>query len=123
MPLARLQDAARPGYFRTRLVKGGVWVPAVIRRICVCTVNGGGDQVEHDWNEECDRYPRLEAEVDLKPAAVDRVWMSGEPITKAQYDYLVTSTAWDRENDINSPAATPRKAIDLDQVDPGRFKP
>ena len=82
---ARNLNKPEPGYFKMRLVRGGPWVPARIRRVCQCTVNGGDEERDHDWQESCDRNPPLsadingeEADVELATRVLDQVKRVGE---------------------------------------------
>jgi len=114
--MSRRIDQPQPGYFTLRLVKGGPFVPARIHRTCHCTVNGGDDNAAHDWRESCDRYPFLAGEIDGKPANVDRIWTSGQPISRDIYDYLIDLGEWARTYDPEAPEARPEKPVNLRNV-------
>lgn len=116
--IGRHPNDPQPGFFLTRLVKGGPLMPARIWRPCVCTVNGGEDGAEHDWQPTCDRNPPLAAEVNGQPHDVDRVWMSRDVITEAEYRYLMDTAAWDRANDPTAPMANPAQPINPLTVKP-----
>jgi len=107
-----------PGYFRLRLVKNGPFVAARISRTCHCTINGGPTNEAHDWQETCDRYPQLFAEINGEKREVYRVWEWGEMIEKSTFDYLTHSADWDRQYAPGSPAANPTKAIDITKMNP-----
>lgn len=108
----------QPGFFQLRLVKLGPFVPARIARTCVCTVNGGDAQAEHDWRPTCDRFPPLEATINGEPADLYRVWLGGRAITKAEFDFLTADTAHARQFRPDSPRANPRTPIDLNRLPP-----
>lgn len=111
----------RPGYFTVKLAKGGVLVPARIWRLCHCTPVGGPNNRPHDWSPLCDRFPPLYAEIDGKPASVDRLWTSGREIDKAEYDYMVANTQWARQYTPGDPIANPRQPVDVTKLPPPQF--
>lgn len=103
-------------FFRARLVKGG---PAIGVRMFV-----GPPIVD---GEELDRSPRLQVMVDVEatsravlmlgtgdiPVEIDGVTLrSIEPVTEAEYRYLVAHRAWASDHAPNHPKAQPRKAVD-----------
>jgi hypothetical protein len=109
MTTDRHPNDPQPGWFLAKSGKDHPLMPARIWRPCVCTI-GGED--EHDWQESCDRYPALAAEINGQPADVDRVWMSRDVITEEEFRYLTDTAAWDRQNDPAAPLANPNKPID-----------
>lgn len=115
-------DTPEPCYRQVKKAKGGVWVGARIHRTCHCTPNGGDESAPHPWRVTCDRYPRLAAEINGKFAGVDRVWMSGETIDEAEYDYLIADRIWHRHNLPDSPEANPDRAIDFNTLAPPTFE-
>jgi hypothetical protein len=104
----RVVSRPRPGWFRLRLVKGGVWCAA---RIWLAT-----DAADPLTGEALERPAVLLAEVGDQPCDVDRVWLSGREISEAEYHYLRDAAAWDRANAPASPAANPREAISLNDL-------
>lgn len=104
-----------PDFYWTRLVKGGPKVPARIWRPCCCTVNGGDEQVEHDWKDTCDRYPPMRCTV----AGFDRdpveEWpsLAGRTIPESEFRYLTDCMEWDRQHAPTAPLANPRQSISL----------
>lgn len=108
-------DRPEPGYYCTKLTKGGPKVPARIWRPCVCTVNGGDDQIEHEWSDTCDRHPPLRCTV----AGYERdpleawPWLAGHAITEGEFRYLTDAMDWDRQHDPAAPLTNPCKPIDL----------
>jgi len=116
--MTRVIDRPEPCLRQVKLKKGGVYVAARIHRTCHCTVNGGDENAPHDWCDTCDRYPRLEAEINGKPAGVDRVWTSGEEIEEAEYHYLMADREHARRHRPNSPQANPGQAVDFDTLAP-----
>ena len=114
-------DIPRPGYFKTKLVRNGPWLGArVFKTLCTCTINGGDESLEHDWNLLCDRYPNptLSAELDGKPAQFYRVWTTGTEIDETEFNYLTGISKWDRQNDAFSPYVTPHQPININKTKP-----
>ncbi len=111
----------QPCYRQVKETKGGVWVGARIHRTCHCTVNGGDESAAHPWRGTCDRYPHLEAEINGRPANVDRVWTSGQEIDETEYLFLID----DRKHAVRyrpaSPEANPRKPVDFNTLPPPQF--
>lgn len=115
---SRAIAAPEPCLRQMRLVRGGAWVAARIHRTCHCTIGGGDLDKPHPWRGTCDRYPPLEAEIDGKPAGVDRVWTAGEDIDEAEYRFLIDDRAHARQHRPDSPEANPRQPIDFDTMAP-----
>jgi len=120
--MSRAIDRPEPCLRQLKQAKGGVWVPSRIHRTCHCTINGyPEDNSPHPWRDTCDRYPRLEAEINGRPADVDRVWTSGRRVTMAEYLFLKADRAWAREHAPQSPEANPWRPIDLNTLAPPNF--
>lgn len=113
--MTRLTAHPAPGFFQIRLVKGGPFVPARIYRPCACTING---PAEHDWQDTCDRYSPLAAEIDGKPGGLWRLWTYGKIISRNDYQYMTDLREWSLTCDPLSPQANPGQPIDLGQMDP-----
>ena len=117
--MTREIDRPEPGFFKLRMVSAGPFVPAIIYRTCHCTVNGGDDSAPHPWRGTCDRYPRLEAEINGKSVEVLRVWQSGRPIDQAEHEYLCADREWcHRHAPARLEAATPRDYFRVDLMKP-----
>lgn len=100
-------DGPAPGFYRTRLVKRGPWVPVKIflldgerdaetgellsdqKLVVRC-----GDQMK-DWTWALERQPFL------------------QPITRAEYDFLLARGRWAAAHDPHHPDADPLRPIDL----------
>ncbi len=109
--MTRAIASPEPGFFRMKLTRGGIFVAAIIWRPCRIESNP-------ETFQAVDRWPHLEAEIDGKPADVDRVWTSGRRIPIAEYQFLKADRAWAREWAPQSPEANPRVAIDFDTLTP-----
>ena len=116
--MTRRIDKPEPCLRQLKRVKDGVWLPARIHRTCHCTVNGGDESAPHDWRDTCDRYPHLEAEINGRPADVNRVWTSGEAIDEAEYRYLMDDREHARRHRPDSPEANPERPVDFDTLPP-----
>jgi hypothetical protein len=94
------------GHYRMRLVKGG---PAVGVRVW------HGPPHDPHTGEEMDRSWRWQAEINGEPADIGFVWPAcgREPIPAAEYAYLTEMARWAQRNAPASPAANPRRKIDL----------
>ncbi len=119
--MSRVIDRPEPCLRQVKQVRGGVWLAARIHRTCHCTINGGDHNAAHAWCDTCDRYPPLEAEIDGKPADVDRVWTSGKDIDEAEYRFLIDDRAHARQHRPDSPEANPRQPVDFMTLAPPEF--
>lgn len=73
-----------------------------------------GPPVDPDTGEEMDRAPRWQATANNRPIDLDRVWpvCAKEPISQADYDYLLARVEWAKRHAPKSPDANPHKAAD-----------
>jgi len=103
-----------PGYYRMRLVRNG---PRVAVSIWY------GEPVMD--GETLDRSPRWCCEIDGRTTDergelfhVEQAWpfCAKEPITHAEYLYLINHAAWARYNAPDHPKATPRRPIDFHKL-------
>lgn len=105
---ARQINDPRPGFFCTRLIKGGPEVPARIWRLCNCTPNGGDKQTTHEWAETCDRFSQeLQAEINGQWVDIWRVWTGAKMTTEKHWQELTLRTKQD-----------PYKAVTLGKMKP-----
>lgn len=105
---SRRVDEPSPGFFRIRLVKGGPWVAAEIRR--------GEDKV---WTGLIDGKPGETSSADPAAASdVFRIWHSGEFIPEHEHAYLVQRAQWCRIHQPDSPEANPTRPIDIGRQPP-----
>lgn len=102
-----------PGWFKTRLVRGGPWVGA--RIWLERTVDEATGELLSDEILCCD--------IDGKPCdPLDKwTWIAGHPIPQQEYDYLVNLKRFAQSHDPREPLAKPTKATDLMQVPPPKF--
>ena len=105
-------DTPRPGFFTTRLIRGGPRVPARMYLGCPMVPSDDTDAGPIDWCHATDRCRHLQAEVDGKPASIYRVWPGAGPITAADFAFLSADAAWERENQPSGPKANPHDPVD-----------
>jgi hypothetical protein len=93
----------QPGYFKQRLVRGGPWVP--VRIWYDFTLDDNGELASDEV---------LKCEVDGKPADPETVWtyVAKRTISKAEFQFLGSLSAYAKARDPDEPLAQPRKPID-----------
>lgn len=114
-------DDPRPGYFSTKLVRGGPDLPArIFITPCHCTIGGGYENKPHDHQESCDRIPRtkLSATIIDREVQVYRVWTASNEISEEDYNFLLETAVWEKRYDNRSPYHEPNKPIDLNKTTP-----
>jgi hypothetical protein len=100
---SRAVDEPKPGYFLTKLVRGGALVPGrIIHRF-------------GKWQAVIDGVAQPPHADPLLAPGVSRLWL-GDPTTKAEYDRRLALKKVD-----GHPAQTPRKRIDLTTAKPPSF--
>ena len=117
----------RAGFYRVRLIRGGIRVAVEIyhgrpmidgelqdrsHRWC-CVVDGRTDRPDYDDNGN------LLGRVPIDPV-LDDVWQycCGDPISKREYEFLTRRRIWAKEHDPSHPAADARKPIDIRKLRP-----
>lgn len=97
-----IPDEPRCGWFKRRLCKGGVFVPARI-------------WLEQDIGEDGELLgAEMRCEVNGEPADPFDQWsyLCGEPISEAEFKYLTARGEWAWRYAPNDPVARPREPID-----------
>lgn len=117
MVTARATDWIEPGYYETRLVKGGPPVGVMITF---------GPPVDPVTGEEMDRSWRHRVFVNdvERPDDGERRWqdflwnvaLCADRIDEHRYRYLAATAAWEAEHRPDLPAASPRVAVDLSRL-------
>lgn len=109
-------DKPEPGYYRMRLVKGGALV--------ACAIVYGppndpetGEPLDRSWRWSALIDGQEAGEPDHQPTAnIEWIWTSGEQIDRETYDLMLAQATWDRTYAPKAPAATPRRAIPLNDM-------
>lgn len=113
-PEPRILDQPKPGFFRLRLVKNGPWVAAKISYGPQLDTDGLAMLDEGDlWSTRIDDELIADPSPDPHVAHVDRVWIYGEEITEAEYEFLLLDSAWQRSQGISA-----RKPVELRKLPP-----
>jgi hypothetical protein len=112
-----ITEDAQPGWYKTRLVKGGPFVPARVF-------------VEREYDSESgdlltDERLRIEVNgriIDEEKHADAWLGLAKRPITQAEYDYMTAVALHAGWHDTKQPQANPHKPIDWLSVRPPIFK-
>ena len=106
-----------PGYYKTRLRRNSH--PSPLRFYYgpapdPADPDGDPMQRERSWSWQC----ILRGEVQSEQRCLE-LWQSRlEPITEAEYRYLLDDLRWAVENDPEDPAAMAYEAVDLNKLPP-----
>lgn len=107
-----VHDDPQPGYYRRKLAKGGPWVPVRI-------------WIEQDIDDAGDLVvpPRVRCLLNGHEADAGEqwTWCCAEPITRAEYAYLLDTGRWAAAHAPDEPLANPGARIDLLTVPPPKF--
>ncbi len=99
-------DQPEVGFYKTRLVKGGPWVPV---RIFM------GVTPDPDFPENSmDRPAIIQATIGGEPHSDPIqlwIWCAGDPIDEAEYKWRMADKAWCVQFANQEPAANPRRPI------------
>jgi hypothetical protein len=98
-------DTPVAGFYKSRMVRGGPWVPI---RIWLAP------STDPVTGEELDRSPTWHAERLGREIDVDLVWpyCAAHPIEESEYRFLLADHKWAVEHDPDAPQASPRSPID-----------
>lgn len=99
-------DTPRAGFYRTKLIRGGPWVPVRI---------WFGPPHDPDTGELMDRSLRWQAERDGKPVDIDRVWpfCGAQPISEQEYRFMRDRADYVRAFKQEDAHASPTTKINL----------
>lgn len=110
------------GYYATKLVRGGPRVPIRIW-FGLAVIDGEAQDRSPGWFVEIDgRTDRLERGEDgyecRIPLDVQKVWpfCAKDPITEAEYRFLIADAAHARDWRPDHPKANPREAVDFNTM-------
>lgn len=111
MPPTNYVSVPVPGFYRRRMVRGGVWVAARI------WVEDG--ERDPDTNELLsDQVIRCEVGGAQADPIAQWSYLAGQPITEAEFEYLMAAAAWAERHAPDAPEANPRAPIDLNSMPP-----
>lgn len=98
-------DVPVEGFYRMRLVSGGVFVGIRI---------WFGLPLDPVTGEEMDRSPRWQAQANGAAIDLERVWprCAGDPISIGEYAYLTSLQTWGEQAMPESPIADPTRRVD-----------
>lgn len=107
-PVDRGANAPQPGYYMTRLVKGGPWVPARIweePEVDIVTQELTGAMVQR-------------CTIGTRPEDPLHAWgrLQSNPIKHARYEHMMAVAGWARQHAPAEPEANADKAINWDKV-------
>jgi len=111
------------GFYVMRLAPGAPLVPALIYQLCPMVIPqpiAAGGPHPDDWCRPLDRSPQYCAQIDGKPAEVERVWTarSLRLISPAEYQFRMGALRqWARLHP-RMPEALPGCRVDLDALPP-----
>jgi hypothetical protein len=116
--LMRIASEPQPGYFKTRLVRRGVWVPAIIWLPCPLILPEPLDQTPgpEDWCCPTERPRLLRARIGHDEADPYDVWVRGSDITAAEYAWRLARGDWAKRFAPAQPEANPKKPANLAQL-------
>lgn len=112
------------GHYAIKLVRGGPRVPVRIW-FGLPIIDGEEQDRAHGWFVEVDgRTNRVERDDEgyrcSVPLSVESVWpfCAKDPITEAEYRFLIAHAAWARDYAPEHPKASPREPVDFSTLLP-----
>jgi hypothetical protein len=121
--MTRILICPRPGFYVMRLGRGAPLVPALIYQLCPMVVpqpNAPGGPHPDDWCRPLDRSPQYRAQIDGKPAEIDRVWTARSLRATSPAEYQFRSgelRRWARVHP-RMPEARPQLPVNLAALPP-----
>lgn len=108
-----ITDEPQCGWYKCRLVRGGVWVPAQIWL---------DQSVDERGELEGDEILRCRVANLMKDPYKEWLWLAPNPITQEAHDYLEHVLGFAREHDRRSPEANPHRPVDWLRTTAPSFK-
>lgn len=108
-------DIVRAGYFRRKLVRGGIWVGVRFwlddEQQWRVEVNGNTHRIISKDNGE---------PAHIEPLDVYHEWAAccGQQITEREFQFLMRRREWARTHAPDHPAAQPHQPVDLSKLPP-----
>lgn len=115
------RDVGRPapGFYKIRLTRGGPFVAArILHQPGRDPIDGTPLDRSYWWTAIIDGEPVAEPSTSAEEAGVFRIWPVCWSIGEAEYDYLLANAKWAKAHAPHEPAANPRQAINLRNLDP-----
>jgi hypothetical protein len=119
----RILVRPRPGFYVVRLGRGTPLVAALIYQLCPMVVPEptlvDGPHPD-EWCRPRDRSPAYRAQIDGKPATVERLWTarSLRPVSRDEYRFRIgTLRSWARRHPL-MPEARPTRRVDFTALPP-----
>jgi hypothetical protein len=109
--VTRVISDPQPGFFVTRLVRGGPMVPAVIWRPCPLEIDPYEGIIQ-----PLDRYPHLRARILDRDVHPETVWAAGRAVPMAEWRFLTAMVAWARIWAPDHPLANPKTPIAIEKM-------
>lgn len=106
-------DEPEIGFYKTRLIKGGPWVPV---RIFM-----GVTPDPNFPDNKMDRSPVVQASIGGERHGDPYhlwIWCCGNPIKEPEYNWRMADKEWCGKHAPNEPAANPRQRIDVRNTKP-----
>lgn len=105
-------DKPEPGFWMLRLKKGGVEVPAAIKRVQTAFEPGNPTNL-------MDRSPFMAAFIRDEVVALPEVWeRRGRAVTETEYEYQLRIAGWAKTTTERTPLARPEVSVDLSAIPP-----
>lgn len=106
-------DTPHPGFYKMRLVKGGPFVP------CRVWFNEPErDEAGDLMDDECLMMSINGEFINGQLMGERWIWLMGNPISEAEYRFMLDDAEHAKEWRRDDPKATPTKAIDLHNMKP-----
>lgn len=100
-------DEPQCGWFKRRLVKGGVFVPA---RVWM------HQPVDQDGELVGEEVLQCETDGQCRDANDQWSWLADNPITESEFNFLTATRKWCTENAPHEPYANPGQPVDWHNV-------
>jgi hypothetical protein len=107
-------DQPREGYYRTRLIRGGIFVGVRFYRDAEGYLRVEVDGRSHRIVKQDDAPDQI---VLLDPLDI-WPWCCGQEITEREFHFLARRREWAHEHAPDHPAANPTQPIDLTKLPP-----
>lgn len=108
----------QPGLYRVRMWRGAAFVAARLRYEPLADPETG-EPLDRSWYWFADISGQVDENAAPVPSEnVMQVWLFGEAINQAEYDFLVKDAEWARRYAPDDPIANPRQTVDVRKLPP-----